>query len=190
MNDHQAIDAALATIAALDTAHLGRRIHAALELDRRHPSRPDGYPTQYPGHATTPTGPAPIPDPDDLPVGWNPVERAVVQRAHHHDEIHALTRRARDLVLQAVAALDLADGLLNEITTRRRQPPDHNGCALLAEVGGWAPIHRTIPNPTNPTDRIPVGRWAYEFVRRTGRTPTPDERLHHMAGHRATRSSP
>lgn len=208
--DHQTVNSALARLAALDLADLGRRIHAALELDLRHPSTPDGYPTQTPGHSTTPTGPPPVlegtchepgchaerPCPDhDIPAGWTPVERDAVRRLTHHDEISSLTRKARDQIAQAADALDLANALLTDLAKRRTRPPAlGDACELLASVGGYAPAHRNIPDPTDPDPtindptlvddrrRYRVSRWVYDFARRHNRFPTIDELRHHMAG--------
>lgn len=209
---HQTVDSAIARIARIALERLALDTHAALELDARHPSTPDGYPTQTPGHAVTPAGPpavleGPCGEPacphdrpcptHDIPVGWTPVERAVAHRSHHHDEISALTRRTVDALAAAADSLELADRLLTDVTKRRGQRPALDDCCeLLASIGAYAPGHRWIPDPNDPNHDDPndpdhqdrrryrVGRWVYDFTRRNGRFPHPAELRNHQLGHR------
>lgn len=188
----QAINADLATIIDLDPTELGRRLHAAIERDRTHPSTPDGYPTKTPGASqpTTTTRPCPHPNCQHLTPcpEHDPQLTTTENAAHHrttrtHDEHRTLTRQATRAINQAATLIQTAKAALDQQDKIR----DHNGnsteegCAFMARIGAWEPIaHHVKLNGTT----IGVGTWGYGILRRLGREPTDQEIRAHSRGQR------
>lgn len=82
-------------------------------------------------------------------------------------------------------------------TTATDKPttPDDDGCEVVARVTGagggaaWEPIH-VISSVGGLLDRQHrLGRWAYDFIRTSGRLPTRQEITAHVAGKRVRRKA-
>lgn len=206
-NRHTTVNQAIATLATITDvalADLGRRIHAAIDLDDRHPSTPDGYPSKTPGAEPRGHHPPPMagqcraveaghrcpeqrPCPEhDTTVPLTPVEAAVIHPAPP-DPTTALTRAAVTNLAAAADAYQHAVRAVTELETVRRHHLELDGhCQALADVGGHEPAHRTtVLGDDNPVE-ITLGRWAYDFVRRHDRLPTRTETLTRMSGGRVT----
>lgn len=211
-NRHVTVNQAIARLAAIDPdalADLGRRIHAAIEIDDRNPSTPDGYPARTPGAAPR-TRPAPpmagqcraveagVRCPEQRPcpqhdtaVPLTPVEAAATTRPPV-DETTTLTRAAVNALVAAADAYELARTTIGVLETTRRHPLELSGhCEALAAAGGYEPAHRTTlladpdaPDDPDRTTPVTLGRWAYDHLRRTTSIPTRVEALLRMTGKR------
>lgn len=190
MTRHADIDRSIAVITSVDLGELGRRLHALVELNRTHPSTPDGYPTSTPGAPTPTSRPRTDTDPDDQ-IALTSVEAATHARRNHHDPLAAAERHATEMLRVAADALTAAGAHLARADQHRTTRPDEGlnpepGCWAMARIGAWEPVHRT----TNLADILahpldeprPLGRWAYDFARRQGRLPTADECRRHRDG--------
>jgi hypothetical protein len=188
--DDRHVDELRRQLNTINANDLTTRLKKALATTRRAGNtRPDGYPTTTPGNGTVATtrGRTIIVDdehgePDHVPV--TSVEAAVIDRQHHHRDRHL------QLTLNAYAALDAAvlnlqrctrllDRLdtLTDASTLEPAP----GCWAMARIGKWEPIHRTTIIDGEPRS---LGRWAYDWVRSTGRLPTTQECQDHHDGKR------
>lgn len=79
------------------------------------------------------------------------------------------------------------------------KPPDPPGCAIVGKVVGkdgrpaWEPVYcvtdgrRFLSEPM--AEPVPVGKWAHDFMARTGRCPFRREIEAHLAG-RAVKAEP
>lgn len=181
MARHRDIDRALASIAATDLADLGRRLHTLVDLNRAHPSTPDGYPSSTLG-AGTPTIHAHTLDPDGE-ITLTSVEAAANARTTHRDPLERAEQHAVQHLCLAAENLALAEQHLRRADQLRANRPDRPdadpGCWAMARVGGWEPVHR-VTDLADILDRPldeprPLGRWAYDFARRVGRLPSIEE---------------
>lgn len=188
----KAINTDIATLETFDLAAFGRRLHAAVQRDRRHPSTPDGMPD----HTIGASDPTPIvapprvdqhgqPIPAEQPVTLTPTERAAAGRSHPpRDEHRDLTKTASRNLTAAVAALAAAQAALDKLDDIRDNHDGTStepGCRALARIGAWEPIYRRT---TFQGESWPLGEWAYKFLLRVERMPTIDECAAHARGQR------
>lgn len=182
---HTEVDRAITTIHDTDLDELGRQLHTLIELNRDHPSTPDGFPATTSG-ASPSTSRRPV---DDDSVDLTSVEAAADARPLHRDPLLTAERRARQALTRAAHNLDTAQAHLRHAEQLRHTTLVHNpepGCWIMHRIGAWEPIHRVTDFTdifARPLDEPrAVGRWAYDFARRVGRLPTIDECRRHQRG--------
>jgi hypothetical protein len=110
-----------------------------------------------------------------------------------HANARGLHDPIREHALVALRALD--NGVAELLTVQSRlRLIDHlvdvselnpePGCSAMAKVGGWEPVHVTTDLGGRLPEAVPLGRWAYDFARATGRLPTRQECQAHRDGKR------
>jgi hypothetical protein len=188
---HSTINRALAQANDIDWTTLGQRLHDLLELDRQHPSRPDGYPTSTPG-ANPSTTITPIGNPTEAPPDGT-TETAAWAMQTWRDTIHHQTMTAAEHLIEAAnhaqAALNVAGRYIPALPANNRTSEPLNNdrrCWIMETIGHHDPAYRITDfagyiEPPLDMPR-PVGRWAYRFVRDWGRLPTDTEKRTHARG--------
>lgn len=190
--NHQTINAALANLMAIDPMPVGQRLHDLLDLDRTHPSRPDGHPPSVVGAQPSSTI-APIKNPDEAdPSGTT--EAAVWAATAWRDPLHRQLMDAATHLIEAAAHLQAAvniagrpvPGLTSDRQPGAAQLGNERRCWIMATIGHHDPVYRVtdfagILDQALDSPR-PCGRWAYRFVRETGRLPTEAEKQAHARG--------
>lgn len=175
-------------LSKFDPVATGQRLRKALSRERAHSAEPDGIAGGHAGGSSS-GGPKIIVDneqgePESVDV--TAVELAVIQRQHQPtDPYHAALDRAGqayeraarelDRVLRALDAIDLLDELRDDDAGLTPEP----GCWAMARVESWEPVFR---NTTLGGHTFPLGRWAYDWTRTTGRLPSEDECKRHAEG--------
>jgi hypothetical protein len=159
------------------------RLAAAIERERRvGSSLPDGMPASSLGGSGGGTGPTIVVDGERVPV--TSVEAAVFARANPQRDKEA------DAVRDALRALEDAVEALRRLRHRLdlvdavRSDDDltpEPGCWAMARVDVWEPIHRKT---FHGGEERALGRFAYDFLRRTGRLPSLPECKAHAEGRR------
>lgn len=192
---HDTLNDALLQLGEIDQAELGRRLHALLDLDRTHHSRPDGYPTSTPGAEPSSTV-APPRNLSEAPPGdrteaaawahgaWrDQIHKQLYDAAVHFIEAANHLRGAYIVATRPVPALPLAKPGKTAPVNNDRQ------CWIMATIGHHEPAYRVtdfegaLANGVRLADGPrPVGRWAYDFVRRSGRLPSDIEKRAHAQG--------
>ena len=172
----------------IDLTAIARDLLALDDLNQRHPSTPDGYPTQTPGAApATSNGHT-----GGVDVKLTSVEAAADARRHSTgDPYHAIQANALRAIHEALDRLDRARHLLDQV---RHVPADRAalnpepGCWAMGRIGAWEPVLCVTDLSTvlgHPLDEPrPLGRWAYDFAKRAGRLPTVDECKRRQLGQR------
>jgi hypothetical protein len=117
------------------------------------------------------------------------VSSIVERQAFGRDEARADARRLAELVMWCHGAMAEVDGIRRRYTvaprkgrTTRRGHAD-DGCEMMASIGEYEPGRLTDVNRTLPHKRR-LGRWAADFVARTGRLPVREEIERHARGGR------
>lgn len=175
-----------------DPTKAAERLKTALARERGNASRPDGW--SRGGDGTGGGGPKITVrnELDDLEsVDVTGVELAVFQRQRQHDDNHtvACTRAAQALetASRAISALTTELEIIDSIQALVDEDLDPDlepGCWAMARVDSWEAIFRNTEIPGIAETKFPLGRWAYDFVTRTGRLPTTEECERHKAGQR------
>lgn len=185
---HRRVDRALAVLVELDPSALGRRLHESINVDRAHPSAPDGFPTSTPGSNPS-SGPSVRMELVDgevvRPVKLTSVEQAVERRRGlDPDEYHRKVERAVHLVMSAGEALRAAVVRLDQIDQLRSTSgltSGAPGCWAMERIGQWEEVHATTVIDGEPRR---LSNWAYRFHRDHGRLPTIAECQARAAGRR------
>jgi hypothetical protein len=162
-----------------DWASLEQRLATALHRNATAANVRDGYARQSTGFAVAAKGG----DPGD-PAGMMGVARA--EFAAMKDPIDEHTRAAAAALLQAVVSLQTLRSrldLIDHLSSDEELEP-LPGCAVMARVNVFEPVHRTGDVGGRLKRPVALGKWAYEFVLNTGQLPSREQTRAHADGRR------
>lgn len=109
------------------------------------------------------------------------------------DESRQALHRVDALVQRLAQAVVELDSLRQHWTKPARMPTRREqvietggkpGCEVVGTAGSWEPEHVYSDVKANLDRKYRLGRWAYEWVLRNGRTPTKAEIEAHLQGRR------
>lgn len=188
---HRRLDFDLEGLEGVDLYELVGVLHRAINVAAANPSAADGFPTSVPGAAPSTTitmidlGPTFEGDDEHGPVNLTPVEAAVHARAlARRDKFDHQLEQTLAFFGDASRALRAAANGIAQLAKLQQDAglaEGEQGCWALARVGSWEPVRSTVVVGGEPR---PLGRWAYDFHRSTGRLPSIPECRAHVQGKR------